>query len=250
VSRDGFTFFRSFYESAVELPDDQRLAFYDALISFGLDGIEPPVSGIAKSLFVLVRPILAKSAVRAKAGSQGGRPSKKASRNQAESKMKPKLKQTETHRSEDFGYRTKDMDKEMDYGHSMTDGEKDTVKNIGMGPAISSKSNVLEKRFAEFWAAYPLKVGKKAAVKAWGKITPDAALHEQILSAVEQQKQGDQWKRDNGQYIPHPTTWLNQGRWDDEVTPKGSGQHGNNEDKPFKLTGFADGTARFRDNDE
>ena len=31
-----------------------------------------------------------------------------------------------------------------------------------------------------------------------------------------------QWQRDNGQYIPHPATWLNQGRWDDELTPAGA----------------------------
>ena len=39
-----------------------------------------------------------------------------------------------------------------------------------------------------------------------------------ILAAIEAQKKSEQWVKDGGQYIPHPATWLNQGRWDDQVT--------------------------------
>ena len=38
-----------------------------------------------------------------------------------------------------------------------------------------------------------------------------------VLKAIEAQKHSAQWQRDNGQYIPYPATWLNQGRWEDEV---------------------------------
>lgn len=76
----------------------------------------------------------------------------------------------------------------------------------------------LEETFEVFWKAYPKKVGKGAARKAWDKIKPNAELHKKIITAVEKAKNCDQWQRDNGQYIPHPTTWLNQGRWDDELS--------------------------------
>ena len=75
-----------------------------------------------------------------------------------------------------------------------------------------------ERRFAAFWEAYPKKVGKKEARKAWKKVKPDAALHERILHAVDTAKGCDQWRREGGRYIPNPATWLNQGRWDDELT--------------------------------
>ena len=39
-----------------------------------------------------------------------------------------------------------------------------------------------------------------------------------ILSALSRQKQTPQWTKDNGQYIPNASTWLNQRRWEDEVT--------------------------------
>jgi phage repressor protein C with HTH and peptisase S24 domain len=73
-----------------------------------------------------------------------------------------------------------------------------------------------------FWAAYPRKVGKVAALKAWdrAKNRPSTA---DILAAIEAQKSSEQWMKDGGQYIPNPATWLNQGRWDDqptEMTPK------------------------------
>jgi hypothetical protein len=83
--------------------------------------------------------------------------------------------------------------------------------------------------FELFWDAYPWKAGKQDAQKAWAKVeknwaklnkgTPDAIMLDTLLAAVAAQKEGDQWKRDGGQYIPRAATWLNGGRWLDEVRP-------------------------------
>ena len=81
--------------------------------------------------------------------------------------------------------------------------------------------------FDAFWAAYPKKVGKGAAEKAFSKLSP--ALLPQMLSAIDTQKKSDQWKKDGGQYIPNPATWLNQRRWEDEL-PKPSGGFAYNTD--------------------
>jgi hypothetical protein len=64
---------------------------------------------------------------------------------------------------------------------------------------------------------YPKKVGKGAAEKAWGKIRPDKATFDRIISSVQAHRRCEQWRKDNGQYIPNPATWLNQKRWEDEV---------------------------------
>jgi hypothetical protein len=72
--------------------------------------------------------------------------------------------------------------------------------------------------FDDFWKAYPKKIGKGAARKAWGKIRSPATLLPAILLAIEKQKTCDQWQKDGGQFIPHPATWLNQQRWEDEVS--------------------------------
>lgn len=68
--------------------------------------------------------------------------------------------------------------------------------------------------FEKFWSAYPKKIGKRPAKKAFGKVTVPI---ETLLSAIERQKCSAQWSKDNGQYIPNPATWLNQGRWEDEL---------------------------------
>ncbi|WP_287827100.1 hypothetical protein [Oscillibacter sp.] len=77
--------------------------------------------------------------------------------------------------------------------------------------------SAIEVRFAEFWSAYPKKVAKQYALKAWKRLKPDADLHDKIMRAVEAQKRSEQWRRDNGRYIPNPTTWLNGGQWDNET---------------------------------
>ena len=93
------------------------------------------------------------------------------------------------------------------------------TKNNSSSPSSSSIAYSSNKEiytsFNKFWEVYPHKVGKKPAKKAWGKIKPDDGLVENILSAVKKQKQKKQWQ--HKQFIPYPSTWLNQERWKDEV---------------------------------
>jgi len=67
--------------------------------------------------------------------------------------------------------------------------------------------------FERFWQAYPRRVGKQAALKAWDKTKPNI---EEVLIALEWQKETDQWYKNGGQFIPNPATWINQHRWKDE----------------------------------
>ena len=71
--------------------------------------------------------------------------------------------------------------------------------------------------FADFWSAYPRKTAKGEAEKAFDKLSPDAELLAKLLGAIALQKLGEQWRKDGGQFIPHPATWLNQRRWEDEA---------------------------------
>jgi len=73
--------------------------------------------------------------------------------------------------------------------------------------------------FEAFWKAYPKKTGKLAAQRAWKKIKSPATSLPEFLAALEKQKKSDQWTNENGRFIPNPATWLNQGRWMDELSP-------------------------------
>ena len=72
-----------------------------------------------------------------------------------------------------------------------------------------------EVQFEIFWKAYPKKVGKQAARKAFDKIP--VSVYPKLVPAVLAQLNSWQWKKEDGRYIPNPATWLNQGRWDDEI---------------------------------
>ena len=70
---------------------------------------------------------------------------------------------------------------------------------------------------SKFWPAYPRHVAKASAAKAFAKINPDDALLTRMLAALAVHVASEQWRRDDGRYIPHPATWLNQSRWEDET---------------------------------
>lgn len=67
--------------------------------------------------------------------------------------------------------------------------------------------------FLEFWSIYPKKVDKKGAFRAFKHIPKLKEAFPGIIRALEIQKQSIQWSKDNGQYIPNPTTYIHQERW-------------------------------------
>lgn len=72
--------------------------------------------------------------------------------------------------------------------------------------------------FETFWEGYPKKVGKDAALKQFRNREVDGELLALMVSALTIQKHSPSWKKDGGQFIPNPATWLSQGRWQDEVS--------------------------------
>lgn len=77
--------------------------------------------------------------------------------------------------------------------------------------------------FERFWSAYPKKVAKGTAAKAFKKAKVDESLLQDILKALEWQRETKQWKAEGGQYIPNPATYLNGRRWEDEQEEQPNG---------------------------
>lgn len=98
-----------------------------------------------------------------------------------------------------------------------------TVSDHDLDP-VTASSAALElapgtphrSRFERFWLAFPRKVGKDAAWREWQRLKPSEALTDTMIAAVQAQIASPQWLKDGGQFIPHPRTWLHQGRWEDE----------------------------------
>ncbi len=183
------------YLDAIEpLGDAERGRLFTSLLEYARDGAAPQLCGNERFLFPMMKSQIDRdnkaleelSETRSQAGKMGGRPKKQA---------KPKKANgfCESKKSYD-----KDNDKEKDKDY---DKDQDNI------PAVASAFDV-------FWQAYPKKVGKIAAKKAFDKVKVPV---ETLVQAIDQQKCSEQWSKNNGQYIPNPATWLNQGRWEDET---------------------------------
>jgi len=85
-------------------------------------------------------------------------------------------------------------------------------------PSAKPKVHEFPPGFDRFWQAYPRKTAKPQAAKAFARLRPDEPLLSRMLAALALQRQSSQWQRDDGQFIPHPSTWLNGRRWEDEVS--------------------------------
>lgn len=88
--------------------------------------------------------------------------------------------------------------------------ETETEKPLRGEPRVSDLS------FQRFWQAYPKKRNRGTAEKAFAKVKPDEALLARILQAVEVAKRRDDWRKDNGQFVPYAASWLNAKGWEDE----------------------------------
>lgn len=73
-----------------------------------------------------------------------------------------------------------------------------------------------EDAFNSFWQAYPKKVSKGQAIKTFNKIVKDEETLNLILKDLERRKGHKDWLKENGQFIPYPSTYLNNLGWEDE----------------------------------
>jgi len=122
-------------------------------------------------------------------------------------------------------------------------------KNTYINNTNSLKTLVSDDRFAEFWKQYPNKKAKASAEKRWNKIKPDEQTFSLIMSGLSRHKSSRAWLKDNGEFIPHPATWLNERRWEDETeSPANPGKHSGfsgQRDYNQGLTRNEDGTLSF-----
>ncbi|MCK2200205.1 helix-turn-helix domain-containing protein [Corynebacterium callunae] len=70
--------------------------------------------------------------------------------------------------------------------------------------------------FEEFWAAFPRRVGKRIAHRAWLKAVERTSVEEVLAGA---QRFATDPNLPEERFIPHPTTWLNRDGWLDTPMP-------------------------------
>lgn len=92
---------------------------------------------------------------------------------------------------------------------------KALAKSIANPVAALENEIEIENGFRLFWEAYPKKVSKPEALKAFIKSVPKFNF-DKMMAALERQKRDPNWIKEKGQFVPNPASWLNQEKWNDE----------------------------------
>jgi hypothetical protein len=95
-----------------------------------------------------------------------------------------------------------------------------SLSHLNLNPNLNSNPNLNlneQALFDRIWVSYPKKVGKAEATRAFLKLKVDEELTARIVSAVALSKETSQWQDNEGRYIPHLATYLNQRRYEDEL---------------------------------
>ena len=94
-----------------------------------------------------------------------------------------------------------------------------------LSPSPTASALLYKEDFEQFWKAYPLKEGKEYCYKVWNdpKKKKRRPKLKTLIEKINEQKKSRKWTKDGGQYIPRPSTWLNQGCWDD-ILPMADGK--------------------------
>ena len=208
--------------------DSKRLAFYDAIMRYAFEGIEPekPVRGespgeawAAWDAFVVAKDKIDSHRAKARAGRNG----KGVSRNVGNTH----------HSNQNQNKINSESIQDQNIVQNEINTKDDINKNRNKNRNIFSLSkerhtSFLEESFDSFWKNYPTscprKVDKKKCRAKWKTLFKDAedgdALLAAIMDGLEKWKASEQWKEDGGKYIRAPYVWLNNRNWEDAPAAK------------------------------
>ncbi len=109
-----------------------------------------------------------------------------------------------------------EADKEKEKDKDKEKNKEKNKDNIDIPPLSAKAVCEYSEDFLMFWKEYPKKVGKGEAFKKWKKERISGADLSDILNALKWQKSTDVWRKNGGQFIPNPSTYISQRRWEDE----------------------------------
>ncbi len=104
-----------------------------------------------------------------------------------------------------------ELEKEIDINNNIYGQDK-----LDQQQQEESVKTLWEEQFEEFYKNYPKKVKKQDVKKWFKKNKPSNELFSSMMSSLEQFRGSKDWLKEKGQFIPYPSTWLNQRRWEDE----------------------------------
>jgi hypothetical protein len=198
--RDSFVFYRSFQRSIQHLEASEQLEVYHAIIAYALDQVEPELTRYSQAVWEAIKPQIAANQRKYEAGLRGG---------------KPKVNQDLTipEPSDNLMYNGNDNENV---------NEKENEKDNG-------KEN--DQRFDQFWTTFPRKTDKARAKRSFLRLSKtDQELAVSNIARL--------YSETPAQFVPHPSTYLNGKRWEDQAiqrTPNFAYSNLNSNDEPLPI---------------
>ena len=107
--------------------------------------------------------------------------------------------------------------------------------NYEHNSTVHNNNIYAQNSFAEFWKLYPRKVSKQDAEKAWKQVDATKCFGV-IMESLPQFIASQDWRKDEGKYIPYPASWLRAKRWEDETKPTNGINDMPGASKPKRMT--------------
>lgn len=230
MARDSIKLWKSYIDAARYLPDAERLAYYDALFAYGIYEEDPQLEGVAAAMFMLTKPNIDATIAKTVA-------SKKATEarwNASETKATDKQTDATDMRSvcddnakcmpDVCDSNATDMRSVCQKREERIENREERVENREIPPYIPPEGDSVtvqehpDDDFEAFWSLYPKKKSKGDARKAWKQLKPSTTTVRAIMAKLQELINSRDWKRENGQFIPYPATWLRAEGWNDEVS--------------------------------
>jgi hypothetical protein len=204
---EGFTFYRSYMETAQAIPDPTaRLEFLEAVLAFTLDGTEPEFTEpFAKVAFSGVRPNLQKSRTKSDA--------RKIKSNQNSNLISKTENQNESKSKTDLSIKPKPV--------TDTVTVTDTDINTNVDQPQASGHEYLATEFEELWKLYPRKDGKKAAFAAYVRARTrkkDPVKKVDVYMGIVNYNAMIKASGTPAQYIMQGSTFFRGERWTDDFS--------------------------------
>lgn len=143
MERAQFTFYRSYYEAIRHLSKKDRETVLMAVCAYALDNVEPTLTGVAASVFTLIRPTLDSGRIKAenrinKRESTAEQNENKPGTNQKQTKNKPESNQNQNeNKTEQTGNeKEREIEREKE-----VEGERENDSSISYPPLSPHKGD-------------------------------------------------------------------------------------------------------------
>lgn len=208
MKRDSFILYTEINDVVKELSDEQKGKLFQAILDYEESGDVPEMDTLIKCAFLPIKRDLDKndekwretSKKRSEAGKKG---------------MFNRYNKSNKSITKDNDVITNDNDVKTEITKVTENEDEHENVNENVKPSLSTKS-ASAARFSIFWQTYPKRVRQTDAEEEWEKLSVDSELFDRIIKALNVAKESDEWKRENGRFIPHPSNWLKDRRWEDE----------------------------------